>query len=159
MIEAVRSWIISLVMVTMLLSVVQSMIPEGRIKKTASFVGGLILMVVLLQPVLKVEGKHLTDQPEAYRRQIERYGEKLEQEACLEWESIISRETAAYISDKANALGLDISVEVLVDTGSDGIPVLTAELAGEPSEILEQYLAEELGIPRERQVWNHEGKN
>ena len=42
--------------------------------------------------------------------------------------------------------------------GEEGIPVpAAAELTGEPSPEMEQWLERELGIPVERQVWNHEG--
>ena len=52
MIGAVRVWLTSIVMVTLLLSVAQTLIPEGTIRKIAGFTGGLILLVALLRPVL-----------------------------------------------------------------------------------------------------------
>ena len=152
---AVQEWLTSVVMVTMVLSVVQALIPEGQIRKTGSFLGGLILIVVLLRPILGMDAGGVIS-PESYEDRVKNCQEELEQSARSEWETIIERKVAAYISDKADALGLEISAEVLVDTGDDGLPVLSAELAGEPSEGLKTYLEEELGIPRERQVWNHE---
>lgn len=159
MMEAVREWITSIVMVTMLLSAAQTLVPEGTIRKMFSFGGGLVLMMILLQPILRMDAGDLTFQPESYGERVEVRREELEEQVREEWKTIIEEETAAYISDKADALGLDISAEVLADTGRDGLPVLTAELAGEPSEILAEYLAVELGIPRERQVWRHERKH
>lgn len=156
MMEAVREWLTTVVTVTMLLSVAQTIIPEGRIGKIFSFSSGLVLMLVLIQPVLEIDMDHMVFRSEAYGEQIRVCREKLEQNARAEWETIIEQETAAYILDKADALELEISAEVRAETGADGLPVLTAELAGEPSEVLAEYLAEELGIPRERQVWNHE---
>lgn len=156
MMETVREWITSIVSVTMLLSVAQAIVPEGRIRGIFSFSGGLMLMVVLLQPILDIDAGDMVFQPELYREQIQLRQEELEQASRTEWEAIIERETAAYILDKADTLGLEISAEVRAETGADGLPVLSAELAGEPSEVLAEYLAEELGIPRERQEWNHE---
>ena len=159
MMEAVREWITTVVMTTMLISVAQTMVPEGRIRKIFSFSGGLVLMLVLLQPVLEMDPDAMTWRPESYEKQIRACREELEQSARTEWETIIEQETTAYILEKADSLGMEISVEVQAETGEEGLPVLTAELTGEPSEILEKYLAEELGIPRERQVWSHERKN
>ena len=116
-------------------------------------------MVVLLQPILDIDAGDMVFQPELYREQIQLRQEELEQSALTEWEAIIERETAAYILDKADTLGLEISAEVRAETGADGLPVLSAELAGEPSEVLAEYLAEELGIPRERQVWKYDRKD
>ena len=157
--DAVREWIISVVTVAMLLSAAQALVPEGRIRKTFSFSGGLVLMVVLLQPILGMDAENLSFQPESYEERVRTRQEELEQASRTEWEAIIERETAAYILDKADTLGLEISAEVRAETGADGLPVLSAELAGEPSEVLAEYLAEELGIPRERQVWKHDRKD
>lgn len=159
MIEAVRGWITSIVTVTMLLSVIQTMVPDGRIRRISSFGGGLVLMVVLLQPIFRIDVSDLELGGTAYEEEIRTRQEEANQSVRTEWEGIIEREVAAYISDKADALGLNLSVEVRAETGDDGLPVLTAELAGCPSELLAEYLATELGIPRERQVWEYEKNN
>ncbi len=55
MMENVRAWITSVVVVTLLLSVAQTMIPEGSIRRIAAFTGGLILLAALLRPVLEMD--------------------------------------------------------------------------------------------------------
>ena len=73
--------------------------------------------------------------------------------------AIIAGRTAAYISDKADALGLEVSVRVETEPGEEGTPLpVSAELEGPYSQDLADWIAGELGIPAERQVW-HEGKN
>ena len=52
MMEAVRTWLTSVVLVSVLLSAAQSLIPPGTVRKAAGFTGGLILLLVLLRPVL-----------------------------------------------------------------------------------------------------------
>ena len=158
MMEAVREWLTSVVVVTMVLSVAQAMIPDGQIRKTGSFLGGLILMVVLLQPMFGIDAEELLSSG-SYEDQMLSCQKELERNTRAEWEGIIERKVATYISDKAHALGLETSAEVLIDADNDGLPILSVELAGEPSEALATYLEEELGIPRERQVWNHERNN
>ena len=59
MMEAVREWLTSLVLVSLLLSVAQSLIPEGTLRRAASFTGGLILLFALLRPVLGADLEHL----------------------------------------------------------------------------------------------------
>ena len=159
MIEAVREWITSIVMVTMFLSVAQTVIPTGNIRKVFSFVGGLVLMVALLQPILEIDLDHMEFHREHYEDRVRECREELEETAGAEWEMIIEREIAAYISDKADSLGVEILVQVRAETETDGALALSAELTGPMSESLAEYLEQELGIPRERQVWIHEGKN
>lgn len=55
---------------------------------------------------------------------------------------------------------LDVEARVETEPGADGEPPLPAwaELRGPYSQDLADWIAGELGIPAERQVW-HEGKN
>ena len=50
MIGALREWLTSIVVVTLLLSVAQALVPEGNICRVASFLGGLILLLTMLRP-------------------------------------------------------------------------------------------------------------
>ncbi len=94
-----------------------------------------------------------------YRAAIEERAEELNAAGKEELADIIAGRTAAYISDKADALGLAVTVRVETEPGEDGVPIpYSAELAGSYSRDLADWMALELGIPAERQVW-HDGKN
>ena len=156
---ALREWLTSLVAVSMLLSVAQTLVPEGSIRKIASFTGGLILLVVLLRPVLGADLSRLDLHLEDYERAIGQRQEELSAAGEAELAGIIEERTAAYILDKADTLGLSVKVQVTAKPGTDGVPVpWQAELWGPRSPALAACMEEELGIPGERQVW-HEGEN
>ena len=157
MIGALREWLTSVVVVSVLLAVVQTLIPEGTVRKIGAFTGGLILLVTLLQPLLGVDFEDLELRLEQSRETVEQRQQELEQAGAREMAELIERQTAAYIWDKADALGLDLSAEVRVERGPDGIPLpVSATLTGTYSEALSAYLERELGIPRERQVWHED---
>ena len=155
MIGALRSWLSSIAAVTLLLSVVQSLIPEGTLRKITGFTGGLLLLAALLQPLRRADfgwlGLDLSD----YSAAIEARAEELSAVEKETLTDIIEAQTAAYISDKADALGVPVTARV--ETGTDGIP-WSAELEGPQSPELAAWMEAELGIPEERQVW-HEGKD
>ena len=154
---ALREWLTSVVVVSVLLAVVQTLIPEGTVRKIGAFTGGLILLVTLLQPLLGVEFEDLELRLEQSRETVEQRQQELEQAGEREMAELIEQQTAAYIWDKADALGLDLSAEVRVERGPDGIPLpVSATLTGTYSEALSAYLERELGIPRERQVWHED---
>lgn len=139
MMEAVRAWLTSVVLVSVLLSAAQSLIPPGTVRKAAGFTGGLILLLVLLRPVLGADLELL----ELADTQTEAMA------------SIIAEQTEAYILDKAGELGLEVTVRVETRTEGNGIPVpWSAELTGSWSQALASALETELGIPAERQVWH-----
>ena len=154
---ALREWLTSVVVVSVLLAVVQTLIPEGTVRKIGAFTGGLILLVTLLQPLLGVDFEDLELRLEQSRETVEQRQQELEQAGEREMAELIEQQTAAYIWDKADALGLDLSAEVRVERGPDGIPLpVSATLTGTYSEALSAYLERELGIPRERQVWHED---
>ena len=159
MMEHVRQWLSSIVVVSLLLSVVQSLVPKGSLRRVASFLSGLVLLAVLLEPLpkLDLEGlelRGLQEETEKVRRQLE-----AEQETALK--AGIAEQTEAYISDKAASLGLTAEVRVETVAGADGVPVpWRVEVEGGYTEELAQWMETELGIPRERQDWHgQEGEN
>lgn len=157
MIGAVREWLASIVMVTLLLSVAQTLIPAGTIRKITSFTGGLILLAALLQPLLGTDLERLRLDLGDYEDAIAARRAELESAEKDTMAELIAERTAAYISDKANTLGLAVTVRVETEAGDDGIPVpVSVELRGPRSEALTAYIEGELGIPRERQVWHEE---
>ena len=174
MIAAVRGWVTSIAAVALggakqqfftregfaavalILTVVQSLVPEGTLRKIAGFTGGLVLLAALLQPALRTDLGRLDFSD--YEKAIEDRAEELERAGKDELEGLIARRTAAYISDKADALGLAVAARVETEP-VEGIPVpVSVELTGPYSQDLADWIAGELGIPAERQVW-HEGKN
>ena len=116
---------------------------------------GVVMAAALLSPALGLDMQAL---PEA----VARYGEAARsvageagQEADRLNRTIIERECAAYILDKAGELGLEVTVRVETRTEGNGIPVpWSAELTGSWSQALASALETELGIPAERQVWH-----
>ena len=160
MIGAVRSWLTSIAAVTLMLTVVQTLVPEGTLRKISGFTGGLLLLAALLQPVLKTDLGRLRLDFSGYEEAIETRTAELDNAGKEELAAIIAGRTAAYI-DKADALGLgSITARVETEPGPDGetpIPA-SAVLTGPYSRALADWIAGELGIPAERQVW-HEGKN
>ena len=154
MMAAAREWLTAVVVVTLLLAAAQTLLPEGTARRVASFTGGLILLVTLLRPVLGADLTRLTWDMEPYREAIEERREELAAAGDAELAAVIAGQTAAYISDKADALGLAVMVRVETKT-QDGVPVpWTAELTGPRSEALAAWIEEELGIPRGRQSWH-----
>lgn len=150
MMTALREWLTSIVVVSMLLSVVQTLIPEGGIRRIASFTGGLILLLTLLQPLLGAELERLDMQD--YQAEIEDRQAELEEESQRQLRALIEEETAAYISDKAAELGARVTVKVETEMGQDGIPIPCAvTIDGDRSPELTAWLEEELGISEERQ--------
>ena len=158
MTEFLGTYLRSIVLCALFLSLVELLIPEGPAARIAAFAGGLLLLMALAQPLLQLPGLALPAlrelEGEITVRQDELTGET---QAALAQR--IAADTEAYICGMAQSLGLDtaVSVETAVMEAGAILPV-AVRLTGPPSPALSQRLEEELGIPPERQVW-HEGEN
>lgn len=155
MMAAAREWLTAVVTVTLLLSVVQMLIPEGTLREIAGFIGGLLLLMTLLQPLLHADLSGIAPDISQYRQAVRQRSAALLDAQTEELTRRIESETAAYISDKAQSLGLTAVIRVYAEPNADGIPIPTqVEVTGPRSEALAQWLETELGFSRERQVWN-----
>ena len=157
MMDAVRSWLVSVICTAMAVAVAESIAPPGGMKKIVSLTGGFLLLLVLVQPLEDLRPNAFQLEYTAYQLSVERRQQELEKEQREELQALIEQQTAAYISDRADLLGLSVSVRV--ETTADHVPVpALVEVVGPRSEELAQWMEKELGIPEERQVW-HESKN
>lgn len=155
MMAAARAWLTAVVSVTLLLSVLQMLVPPGNLREIASFVGGLILLAVMMQPLLRIDLSDVQLDFSAYQETLEQRQAELEQEGQKELVGLIEAELESYISDKAADMGLTLRVQVTVEPDGSGVPVpVSVELTGPRSEVLSRWLETELGVPAERQVWN-----
>ena len=72
-------------------------------------------------------------------------------------QTLIAEQTASYISEEAVRLGVSVTVQVETVPGEDNVPLpWSVQLTGPYSQALSEWIASELAIPAERQVW-HEG--
>ena len=155
MIAALREWLTGIVVMTLLLSAVQTLVPDGAVRRAASFTGGLILLLAILQPILKTDLQRMKLDFSHYEAAVEEARVQLDTTAKTELASLIESKTETYISDKAKSLGRSVTVTVKTEENEDGIPVpVSVELEGPPLPELAQWLEQELGLGAERQVWN-----
>lgn len=161
MIAQLRSWLTAVVVTSVLVTVAQSLIPEGTLRRIASITSGLILLLVLLQPVTKLEIGSLHLDYGKYEEQIAEQQSALQNQRDESLKKLIAQRTEAYILDKAKSLGISCTVTVTTQPDESGTPrPYRVELSCAPSGQLARYLSEEIGIPEERQVWNGtEGTN
>jgi len=155
MITALRGWLTSVIYTAMVIAVAEHMAPSGGMKKIVSMTGGLLLLVMLVKPMNSVALDFLQLPYNSYAYSVEERRKELEKDGLLELERLIEQRTAAYISDKAKRLGLDCQVTVRCKTGEEGVPYPhSVTVRGAASEELRRWIAEELGISAERQVFH-----
>ena len=154
MMEVIRTWLLSVSCAALLLALADALMPKGTVKKVGKLTGGLILFLAVVSPVARLDEWDLAGWIGSYRAQAAMAAVRLEETDANLLESIIAEETAAYIVDKAAALGLETEAEVRVAPDGEGVPLpREVRLTIPRDSALSDWLAEELGIPAEAQYW------
>lgn len=155
MIDTIRTWLLSIVVTSLAVSLAETLVTVGTLRRVLSMTGGLILLLVVLQPLLRVDLKNLKLDLSQYQESVEQRRTELEKADDEQLAKLIAEKTESYISDKAKQLGLTCTARVTTKTGENGVPYpASATLSCAPSAELSAYLEQELGIPKERQSWN-----
>ena len=154
MMEVLRTWLFGLTAVSLLLALAEALVSQEGIRRVLRLAGGVLMIVVLLQPVVQIDLEDLSLSLEAYQQEVETLTEEYAQQQETQLSTGIEAELASYIWDKAQALGLDCQVSVTVESGEDGVPLpRSVTVTGTYSEELSQIIETDLGIPRDHQNW------
>ena len=148
-----RSWLLSVTACAILVSIAQQLTGGGTMKKIMRFVGGMVLMLAMLRPLLSLSFDFPVSGDADYREAVESLRLTL---ASAQNDALcdgIAEQTQAYIEDKAAQMGLSVLAEVQT-TLCDGVPLPdSVTLYGEKSAALSARIAEDLGIAEEKQLW------
>ena len=155
--QFLRQWLLSIVSCALLVSFCEQLMPTGTLRKLVRFTGGLLLLLSILQPVTRLDLDVLPLDLDAYREAMAQVQLTLEDERDSALADGIAARTGAYIEDKAAQLGL--TVRAVVETEIVGGTPLPASvtLYGQEDATLAEYIAAQLGIAKEKQVWKEAG--
>lgn len=156
MMEVMRNWLLSVTCAAMVLTISETLVPEGSIRKICRLAGGLVLLLAAVNPILKLDERELAQALNEYRMVAQDYGDALAEKNNLLYKTIIEENTAAYILDKAEGLGISCKAEVVVHYDEEGNPYpdavrIIGKWTEEQREQLGAILEHELGVPIQRQ--------
>lgn len=158
--EALRSWLMDVLAASLLVAVAQTIMPDGAVKQVGRLACGLILFLAVARPVVGVNYSALTDAIRQYQASLAQTQETLTETGEQLTESIIARETEAYIQDKSSALGLTCEIQVDWDrSGEVLVPsrvTVSGPLTGEEQETLTRTLTEDLGVSSDQIIYTDE---
>ena len=151
MTELIRNWLMGITCASMVMAVAEVLVPEGSIRRICRLAGGLMLLLAAINPVLNLDEGALSRALTEYRIAAQDYGDVLVEKNNLLYKTIIEEETAAYILDKAQQLGLDCQVRVTCHMeGGVWLPWSVQVTGIAPSASLTRAVEEGLGVAGER---------
>ena len=152
-----RAYLLTVAAAAGLFSLLVTVLPDGRVRKTAQFTGALLLILTVLAPIMKLDSDDFARaiakvqiDTSAFRRDTKNNDRELIAQ-------LIKEESQTYILDKAAELGINVTAEVTLSEGSEYPYPVSVVLRGSPSEQAQNRLSSiiecDLGIPPDRQEW------
>lgn len=156
--SAVGQYLFTVIMAAFVFSVVCTVVGnKSPLSSIIRLIAGLFLTITALSPVLKINWDNFTEFTSSIQLDgasiVERETERVQSEKL----SFIKQKTEAYVLEKANNLGLDITVSVSFQSAEQPLPT-QIQIAGNAAPYakrqLSSIIASDLGIPEECQIWN-----
>ena len=113
-------------------------------------------MLAAVSPLIRLDSGMLSNLLEGHQALLRGYEETLGEQNNFIYQTIIAENTAAYIVDKAEEMGIFCQAEVTLSYDEDGVPCpweVTArgDWTDEAREALARLLEDDLGVPPQRQ--------
>ena len=148
--EAIQRWIVSVSAMALLTGLCRSLMLPGPARRVGGMVCALLLFTVLVAPVRQIRLERLGDALTDWAGQYAGYSSALEETDRSLERSLIAQEAAAYLEDRAKALGCSCSAKVECSE-REGVSVpeavtLTGSLNEEQREALRSAAVNELGL-------------
>lgn len=146
----------------MVCGAILTLLPEGGCKHIVRVLCSAALICAILEPVMGFDFESYAVESVKLRQMENVFKEDAGEISLRLNRTVIERQYCEYILDKAHELGLD-SIEVTLDTQwhADGLWLpyyadITGRWDDSHKKRLEMLIRDDLGIPEERQHWEHE---
>ena len=153
MIQAVREWLLSIIMVSFLISLLRVLLPEGNLRKIGAFTGSLVLLSAILRPLVRLEPEWPAWDMASYESEIAERMDELNGRRADAFRAQVADASAEMIQQKAAELGASVSAAVTVRTENETPLPWSVTLDGAWNAALSEWMRVSLGIPPERQEW------
>ena len=155
--EGIRDYVIHLSAAALICSVFFRLTRgKGAVGIIVKLLCGIFLAYSIVKPVQQLELRGFEDITADFQQDAEQavlWGENISADA---WSESIRQGAEAYILEKAKAMNVDLAVEVELSEDEIPVPVaalLSGRVAPYAKAVLSDLMAQDLNIPKEKQVW------
>ena len=158
--NGLRDYCLRLIAGGFIVALLQTVLREGKVKRTVRLICGCFFAVLALQPLLsliRISPEELLPELGAIAAYDRAAAEEKNRELLA---SLIETQTAERITKQAKDLGAELSVTVWSETDPElNVPVpvrvrLVGRCTPEQREKLTEQIASELNVPEEEQEWS-----
>ena len=157
LVERIRLYILSVSAAAMICSMVLSLCDKKGLNKAAiRMLCGIFIAITMIDPLLEIRLPDISMSTGIISGEATAAAEEGRQAAVNAVGAIIKQRTESYILDKADAMGLELIVQVILDRENQRYPQCV-RIQGTASPYakrqLQLWISEKLGIAEEKQIW------
>lgn len=151
--EQLKAWIFAIMAAAICLTVLDALVPKGTIRSIAKMTGGLMMFLVVLWPLTGGQLPEVFWEYDSCQQNVNDRIDTYQQSYLQEMEAIIEEQTGAYISEKAEQMGIVCTVRVETET-ENGVPVPSSVTLNIPKDVdFSRWIEREIGIGEAKQIW------
>ena len=153
-----REYLIALSAAALIIAVIQMVMPKNSpLTSVLKLLTGLFMVITLIVPLWSIDISRFDDLLPDLQDFSEVHAADGVQYRNDVTAQVIKRQIESYICDKATQLGVTMQVEVILT--EDDIPSpwsvhLQGAVTPYAKKVLQAYINDTIGIPRERQTWS-----
>ena len=147
-------FVLGLICAALIAGILQTLTEKSSCARVIQILCGIFLMVTALKPLKTVEFPDISAWAKAWDQEADRAVQEGEAIYNRQYASVIKEQLEAYILDIASQLGLSITAQL--ELTREGLPdsvTFTGEAGQREKEKLQERIAKDLGIPKEKQLW------
>lgn len=153
----IKNYLLHVCAASLLLSLIKTILPEGRVRFVAVFCGALLIVLIVISPLTQVRTVDMAEAIARFQMDTKQIQSGIEVKNREILEQIISQQCQAYILDEAEQLGVEIAIQVEMNQSGQYPYPVSIEVSGTISEEKREYLSgmieRDLGIPADKQKW------
>ena len=155
--EAVKEYLFGVTVAALCSGILVSILgKKGMAAGTVKFFCGIVMLLAVMGPLVNIRLGSLGDVLDDISLEAESAAAFGQDSAQKEYCNIIKQRTAAYILDKAETLGAELTVEVTLNDEVPPVPCavrLCGVVTPYAKKVLSETISRDLGIKTEEQTW------
>ena len=157
MMDAIAQYLLRIVAAAMICGIAAGLVEKkGTTCVVMKLLTGIFMALTVIGPWANIRLDQLPKLSDAFQQEAAQYRLQGETEAKQALQTGIKQSAEAYILDKAAALGIRVSVEVVLADGDLPVPeqvLIKGAVSPYAKQKLTRILSEDLGIAEEDQKW------
>lgn len=155
---AVREYIIQVVAVSLLCSIILKLLHGSKVShQIMKTVCGIAIAITVISPVMSFAPDGLPDTIQSINMDGKEIARRASEDSQNQLSEVITNNIQAYILSKASSYDCNLDVKISLDGDTHRIPVsveINADVSPFIKKKIQDIIEAEIGIPKERQIWN-----